>query len=454
MKHFYFFIVLFIGCNFGFAQQKFYETSWKSNNITYTGLLIYNNDNDALMRVKYSVNNSNKVAEFKCYKIPFSDGDIKGYYWDGRNAKLVKGNGSSYNADNFYFIDKGGYYSKPMHIDDYGMNQSNKANYYNKVSYWKEIQPNRFTKSYVSSFFYSYENYYDKLLMLKLTNSSNPKNSPYNDSIYSLYNTNIYSLYNTNKKSSPNTTIQEDSDLGSISNYTIGSYKEKWIIRSKFPKTDINDLWNSGYDINSLTYSKNKWIIDFTKKKTYNSQKWSTNKEFPKENIGKGWEDGYTISSITYGNGVWAVNMSKGTGYYEQIWRTRKLYPKEEIDKAWQQGKQITQLSYHDGLWVLIMSKGTGLYAQSTVRAKELPREKIKKGWDEGKYITSFTYGDGNWIVVMSKGTKYSKQRWRTRSYFPKEEIEKGWKDGFEITALDYNESTNLWGLIMSKVKN
>ena len=100
------------------------------------------------------------------------------------------------------------------------------------------------------------------------------------------------------------------------------------------------------------------------------------------------------------------------------------------------------------------MSKGTGLYAQSTVRAKELPREKIKKGWDEGKYITSFTYGDGNWIVVMSKGTKYSKQRWRTRSYFPKEEIEKGWKDGFEITALDYNESTNLWGLIMSKVKN
>ena len=76
----------------------------------------------------------------------------------------------------------------------------------------------------------------------------------------------------------------------------------------------------------ALTSAKSE--LDFTKKKTYNSQKWSTNKEFPKENIGKGWEDGYTISSITYGNGVWAVNMSKGTGYYEQIWRTRKLYPK------------------------------------------------------------------------------------------------------------------------------
>ncbi|MDY2586221.1 DUF7477 domain-containing protein [Winogradskyella aquimaris] len=445
MKYFYFFLALFFSLNIGFSQQKFYETSWTSNNVSYTGLLIYNSDNDAFMRVKYKANNSDKVAEFKCYKISFNEGDIKGYYWDGRNANLVKGSGSGYSADNFYFIDKGGYYSKPMHIDDYGMEQNNKASYYTQVSYWKEIQPNKFTKSYVSSFFYSYESYYDKLIMLKLTSSTMlPTTSS---------NTSNNSFLNTNKKST-NTTIPEDSDLGSIYNYSIGSYSEKWIVRSNFPKTDIDNLWDRGYEINSFTYSKNKWIIDFTKRKNFNNQRWRTRVNFPKEEISKGWDSGFLISSITYGNGVWAVNMSKGTGYFQQMWRTRKLYPREEIDKGWEQGKRITQLGYYDGLWVLVMSKGTGFYSQSIFRDVEMPTEKIRKGWDEGKHITSFTYGNGKWIVVMSKGTKYSTQRWRTRSYFPKEEIEKGWKDGFEITALEYNESTNLWGLIMSKVKN
>ncbi len=444
MKNFFYPIAFIICFNLSVAQQKFYETSWTSNNVTYTGLLMYKSDTDAKMRVKYIINGLPKVAEFQCYKIPFNNDGIKGYYWDGRNAKIVIGSGSSYNADNFYFFKKGGYYSAPMHIDDYGMNQNNKGDYYTRVSYWKEIIPNNFTESYVSSYFKSYEVEYDKLLMLKLTNSTGPIQS----STTSLNTSNKSSVNKTNIS-----TIPEDTDLGYITNYNIGSYKEKWLIRSSFPKLDINDLWDEGYDINSLAFAKNKWIVDFTKKTQHNFQRWFTRKEFPKDKIKEGWDDGLLVSSLTYGNGAWATIMSKGTGYYSQSWKTRINYPNEEINKGWDDGKAITQISYEKDVWVLVMSKGTGYYSQSTFRDATMPQEKIKQGWDNGKYITSFSYGNGQWVIVMSKGSKYTNQRWRTRIDFPKEEIEKGWKEGYEITALDYNKDDKIWGLVMSKIK-
>lgn len=85
------FITLIISLQFGFRQQKFYETKWTSGDIKYHGFLVYSSDNDAFMWINYTTFGSVKITCFNCNKVTFNDDGIKGYYWDGKNDKMIKG---------------------------------------------------------------------------------------------------------------------------------------------------------------------------------------------------------------------------------------------------------------------------------------------------------------------------------------------------------------------------
>lgn len=136
MKRLLLFILLAAAWTQPVVGQIFYETRWTTGNVKYTGLLIYYDDNDAVMRIKYTINNKYKVAEFKCFGEHFGEDEYSGYILDGQDAIVVYGDdGNGYSADNFIFINTNGTYASPYHIDDNGLEKSNISDYMSEVEY-------------------------------------------------------------------------------------------------------------------------------------------------------------------------------------------------------------------------------------------------------------------------------------------------------------------------------
>lgn len=146
-------------------SQTYYETSWRAEGVKYTGLLIYYDDNDAVMRVGYTLNGEYNVSEYQCYGHHFEEDGYTGYLLDGKEAKGIHGSTSSYySPDNFIFIDHGEGYSQPTVIDDQSLEQHLVEDHFMTVDYWSEISTDKFTESYVNSFFYKSEPLYEVLV--------------------------------------------------------------------------------------------------------------------------------------------------------------------------------------------------------------------------------------------------------------------------------------------------
>lgn len=382
-------VILIFLINCSVFSQSYYETKWSVQGVEYTGLLIFYEDDDAFMRVKYKEGEIYKVAEFDCSGEYFEEDGVKGYLLDGKDAKVVYGNnGAGYSADNFIFLDEGnGTYGNPFHIDDQGLEEEPVEDYFTEVTYWQQISTDKFTEEYVYSFFEKSDPLYHDLIS---------------------YNLNVSEVSTTN------------------SNETTEKFR-----------------------ITSVAYGGNSWACIMSKNTTYTAERWRTRTYFPSEEINAGWEEDYDITELSYGNGKWLLVMSKGTGYQTQRWKTREHFPETEIDEGWDEGYDITSLNYGQGNWALVMSKGTGYTDQIWELTDDFPTDEISEGWNDDYYISSLTFGAGKWALVMSEGTGYTNQRWKKREYFPEKEIQEGWDEGYDITSLSYGNGN--WVLVMSK---
>lgn len=218
-----------------------------------------------------------------------------------------------------------------------------------------------------------------------------------------------------------------------------------WRYREYFPQEEIKEGWNDNYYITALSYGKvptgeEVWVVVMSKNAGYSDQIWRTRSYFPQEEIEEGWQQGYYITSLTHGKSkgenVWALVMSKDPYISEQRWYTRSYFPKEEIKKAWEDGFSVASVNYGDGLWALVVDKDSRYGLQRWYTRDYYPKDEIKEGWDLGYDINHLAYGDGLWAVVMSKNLNYQDQLWKTRKYFPKDEIKEGWDAGHAITGL------------------
>jgi hypothetical protein len=211
-----------------------------------------------------------------------------------------------------------------------------------------------------------------------------------------------------------------------------------WNTRVYFPRTEINNYWNQGYKITSLTYANGLWAVVMSKADFWGIQNWVTDKNFPEAHIQKKWGEGYDITHLCYGNGVWAVIMSQNTGYEDQIWRTTKDFPSEVIEEFGNKGYYITNLDYSDTNqeWALVMSKGVQCDDQIYHTSEAFPKSEIEEYWSKGYSITNLTYGNGNWALVMSKGIGWGKQMWRVDKTFPEKVINDYWAKTYYITGI------------------
>lgn len=397
--------------------QDFYQTNWTQDGVKYSGLLIYYEESDAIMRVQFSYQNEAYVAEYKCKGEYFDEPNYSGYLLDGFSAKMVRGNLSlSYIPDNFIFIKKGESYGTPYVIDD---NQLNNENYDNliQVNYWEKVESTVFTSKLVQQFFDSEEPLYQTLLSL---------NSPQSLGAYRIsaqgYGQGLWAI-----------AMSKGTDLTT----------QIWKTAYDFPEDWISEKWNSEMDITELAYGQDLWSVSMSKGTGYGRQSWRKNTYIETDWIKTKWSEGYAITSIAYGKTDWVMVMSEKTSYtYQYIERTTD-FPKDWISEKWSEGFSITSIAYGGGKWAVVVSKGANLGLQTWKTAYDYPREWIATKWNKGYYITSVTYGQGLWCVIMSKRSDFTTQIWKTSVDFPKSWIADKWNKKQNNTVVNDNHTNN-----------
>lgn len=424
MKKLLLLLILLLGSK-SVQAQNFFETSWKYGNTQYTGLLIFYDDNDALMRISYTKNNLKKVAEYKCYGKYFEGNGLEGYLLDGKNGKLVYGATGSYSADNFIFVKSGNAYGVPMIIDDSGLKSDDPKSKMIKLDYWKQVAPSSFTASYIQNFFQKSDVLYNQLVTLSEAqatpvNHTQPSNSTGNNT------TNTY-------------TISEMAHGGN--NWTVimsantGFTQQQITLSDDFPRDFVRNKWDEGYYLTSLACTNGEWAAVMSEGTGFSLQSWRKDANFPSEWINEKWDEDYYINALTYGDGEWAVAMVQGAKYTGQTWVTDPNYPAAWIKEQWDEGYYITSMAYGDGEWAVVMSSGTGFEQQTITSEATYPKDWIKEKSNQGYYITTVATGGSKWVVSMAKGTNYSGQTWRMNGKtFPEDWVQKN-SDGSIVTT-------------------
>lgn len=379
------------------SSQTYYETSWISGEIKYTALVIFYEDSEALVRVKYYNNGSDKLANFGCSYKNFtkSDGSTDKFL-DGTNASIVRGpSQSSYSADNFYLKDIGNGNYQAYTVDDNGFSGGDITQYMKPMLYWVKLNPDALTKGYLDDYFEEEETIFQLLVFLNKGELS----FPIKDNAVTVLANGV------DQKSVWAAVMDKNSSL----NYSEQRIKESNI----YPSDWIKNQWNQGFYITSMDFDENKntFVVLMSKGYGIGPQSWKKSSTFPKDWITEKWNDNYNITSMTYGDGNWYLVMNKNTGFATQRWKTSYDIPRDWIIDNWNENYAITSATYGNGLWALSMSKGSKLGAQSWKTQVEYPFEWIQERADKGYSITHITYGNGMWLVVMSKNPSNTTNR-------------------------------------------
>ncbi len=396
------FILLFtlLACSFIVKAQEYYETSWISGEVKYTALVIFYEQDEAIVRVKYYANGADKLASFLCkYENFTKDDGTQDQYLNGSDAIIVRGpEGSSYSADNFYVKILGNNNFEAYTVDDNGLGGNDITQYMKPMLYWVKMNPDALTKGYLDDY------YNEDELLFKLLTYINKGEVEYPTS-----NTAITSI-------TMGMDHEYDTPLWSVVMSNLGSkaYSEQKIKESAtYPRDWIKEQWNLGYYITAVEYDSNKntFVVVMSKAYGMGPQSWQKSDVFPKDWVNTKWNDSYYITEITYGGGEWYVVMDKNIGYTAQRWKTNYDLPKDWITENWNDGYSITSATYGNGLWALSMSSGSNLGLQTWKTQYEYPIDWIREQSDKGYKITTVAYGNSMWFVVMSNGSTHGSNR-------------------------------------------
>ncbi|MDC6384533.1 hypothetical protein D2V93_06075 [Flagellimonas taeanensis] len=378
-----------------FSQSYYYETSWISNSVKYTGFVFFYTDTEALVRIKYFANGTDKVAQYKGTFKEFTKADgTKDYFLDGENPLIIRGpENSSYSPDNFYLEEMSDGTFKAYTVDDNAFAGGDITQHMKPTLYWVNLDPKSVNQGYLDDYMNEDEDIYKALLF---DNSGELELPIYTNAITAFANGEI-----------------EGEGAWSVvmSDLVANSYEKQKIFHSKqFPSDWIKTHWDLGYTITSVEFdkTKNTFLLVMSKTSRWGIQSWKLSEIFPKDWINEKWNNGYRITSIAYGNGEWVVVMNQNTGYGEQRWKTyNSEIPKEWIEQNWNEGYSITSANYGNGLWAVTMSTESQLGLQSWKTLSEYPLEYIKEKSNDGYDITTIAHGNGKWFVVMSKRSIY-----------------------------------------------
>lgn len=146
-------------------SQNFYELKWspKGYSTQYKAFLIYNNDQEISVRVRYSDEEVGScVAQYNCKRKEYEINGQKRVVYDGYGGKVIQQgekNCGLYYADNFVFEGVSGLHFKTLYVTD----DQSTPHLSEEVEYTR-ITKKQLTKEYLLEFYSEDEEFYQELI--------------------------------------------------------------------------------------------------------------------------------------------------------------------------------------------------------------------------------------------------------------------------------------------------
>ncbi len=144
-------------------SQSLYEIQFSASGVKYKGFLVYFNEEDAYMRVAYTINNVYNVVNIDYTSNSGQEDGYNYFVMQGKNPKFItKNSGSrvnqqSYNPDHFVWVwDENTKGEKPFVTDDPNFSEESLK----RVDLYKELKVSELTDEYLHQFYWDNEKEY------------------------------------------------------------------------------------------------------------------------------------------------------------------------------------------------------------------------------------------------------------------------------------------------------
>lgn len=402
--------------------QTFFETYFTHKSYRFTGLLIYYDDNDMIMRVKYTRGEKGyTVSEFPLKGEIFTTNDgTQGHFLDGLPGKRVYPDvAPGFEPYNFILLkDEEGKPSTVYVVDEKSWAQSNNSDNLQEVAYWKEINPTEtFTPDYVFNFFDKNEELYNVML------SYNPSN---------------HLAGQEDRQQADQPSMPTDDKWSVVVSKGTGFGEEIIHNDHEWPANWIQDKLSEGYRLTKATFGASNYVVVMAKGTDIRKQVFTSSANWPSDWIEGQRRKGMQISELVHGNGKWTVVMSSDTEFTNQKTFRAAHFPLRDISRWKVKGYYITSVSYGGDEWGVVMSEGPEYPSQIWNVGEEFPTDWINSKWGQGYAVTDLMYGDNEWIAIMSKGTPFT-QEFLSETAFPQTFLSEQWNLGYRITDFVYS---------------
>ncbi|MDX2306128.1 MAG: caspase family protein [Microscillaceae bacterium] len=154
------------------TAQSLYEISFVASEVTYTGFLVYFNEEDAYMRVGYEIDGNYNVVEVKYTSVTGQEDDYNYQVMIGRDPVFITEQGDqAYNPDHFVWVWNDETENElPFVTDDPAFDENSMI----QCSSFTEIDPKSLNDEFLQQFFFTDEPQYLALKKMAAYKPSTP----------------------------------------------------------------------------------------------------------------------------------------------------------------------------------------------------------------------------------------------------------------------------------------
>eukprot|EP01006_Ploeotia_vitrea_P050529 TRINITY_DN67470_c0_g1_i1.p1 TRINITY_DN67470_c0_g1~~TRINITY_DN67470_c0_g1_i1.p1 ORF type:complete len:241 (-),score=7.30 TRINITY_DN67470_c0_g1_i1:175-897(-) len=146
------------------------------------------------------------------------------------------------------------------------------------------------------------------------------------------------------------------------------------------PHETINGLWRDGFHVDFSAFGAGLWVI--VADVGLREQRFDMLPMLPKKKINEYWQDGYIIVSLTFMEKGWLVVGEKvGYQHSQQLYSSVE-YPQGTLDHLWNApGGYVHMFQHGDNRWAMLTDVSTAVYAQRIYLTQDIPTVELEAEW-------------------------------------------------------------------------
>ncbi|ODB94695.1 hypothetical protein A3197_18265 [Candidatus Thiodiazotropha endoloripes] len=196
----------------------------------------------------------------------------------------------------------------------------------------------------------------------------------------------------------------------------------------------VNKLWGEDKQLRFINYENDLWYVSYHEGLKH-PQKIapSPSVEWPIEKIEDLWDEGYRIKSVTTWVSQWILLFEKrDAGQKYQVLNNLNNF-KNKIQSLTKDGHFIETAKFGYDRLVLVTANDLKYTSQKFTLSSNFPIDFIKSSINQGYSISCLTYGMDHWLVIMSINDDIKSQVWTINDNLNNDSINKYINEKYRI---------------------